>query len=1778
MERIPSSSPRLDGSTPPRYALTDSEPDDEYWPNDRGSSAIDDLFEEAMEKHRQQNRQLLPRDTLVRIGVILVVLFTFLLSVATTPQPADLRIAEWIAGLDEAADAVDRPLLPIQWLHVPKTGSTFGLTAYRHACNGPEELDSSLGVDCSRPIYSLTTKAEPSRYCVGGFVNASRLNDHPPAVLGDDWGHLVNMFRSPPQHKASMLEYVLRYWSDGAYLERCGLPSSDSARLQRTRMLLQKMFGLDAAATEQALLLMGRGHERRSLCAWMGLLLRHMRGCQAKMIAGQQCLQPLGPQQAAQTARLVAQAMPEAFKFVGLVERWPESVCLMHQQLRSRNPPSPYEFINSRPSLPPRGVAAQWNDWAKEKIDVRAEADKCGLVPLIDTDDLDDPVYERAVDIFDAELVPHRASVQRCVASAREAAAQAEPLPPVMSFKEQMQLGGGSGGGKGDGGKDGGAGGKGGDGGKGGGVGKGVGGKGGGSGGGEGDGKGKSGGEGKGKGKGEGAAGVVTVGPSQETEQEQEQVQEPPEFGYTRMTMPPLPCAASSDSIWDGTKLVAVPKLAEADAALAVVAGACVEACRMPQHQQNKMAKYWLTDDAVLNTHGGVTYPHCWECLASSLPDVDFYAVSAARLANALLNASRRRVARADTCWGRALDRDLECPGMAEKALLDELLFNKTAAVTTSPRTAMTLGKGKGKGKGDGKGKGKGDGKGKGKGNGGGNETSPLDEEEEEVEVEVEGSSSLSGDDETSAQCEVPDGEWFVPEQDAWGVLVLLDELNTHPSTRNCERFGEEGVDFPVGQRTIRACQGLDDGLDRCFCDYSVQCTSQCDAVPEGLVEACYCRACAALPSWGALMALCERFGLPDVPECVRFGPLDRRSSCGVPGPGTGGADDGGATQQPPATAVRTEYGTSAVPADAPCVTSFGTACCPAPRADASSPCGEASGRGRCVGIDTWMAAQALPPDADASCQWPVLMGAARCLCAERFWGDDCGGCASGYAGEHCERRLQLPQRRKSFLSLSYEELVRWSDLFVDGLGRLDTVRAVRATNGDWMLENYLEVVHERSLSTHYSEWLDHWHILYFEFWLASLRKATGEYDLPYFYFDPSDRHSLSRLNKFLSMARANSTAARERLRERLFNRSTAEPFYVAEDATRMNQLEYDVCGNLRAEVRDMLVERVSTFFPSRLGFNTSAFAARTPEAIEALARAPAGSPTWSGSFNAYFLNLHRSHQGTTVIPEGPCNPKKLSRNSSLVERLVCSVPLGPTHAFYEKLFRDWMKAHGRGGACALATEDADSRDDGRAPGGRRGKDMRRGSCIPYVTPLVTLGDLCTSAYDERSYEGPLHATPRWEPDPTAEAVGATSVKWQGQARPMVCTDDAAGQLRAAAAEDAARMACVSRGWVRAAPRRTAPARRSLTPSANGWVGVPIVWSPNATWLCNGNGTAAATTSLLGAIYPAKSGSSTLGALMEGVGGVARFAGISSHKHDAWADVMVRWFGRERWDGALTLSIARNPWSRLVSFFEFAVNEIMPYHCYDMMQPEACAALPPSLEQADLPDDCTFPAVIQGSPWIDGKVRVQPWYRDATKRMQVFQRWVEATADVQDVLGPLTSAMSNRPPLASTVEHNRDANGEGKIDATLVLEQLDEGWPQLLAAAKCDATSVTTSHILERDTSLLSGAECDSLDDGSDEVDADPDGSTGPGRGKGKGKGTGKGGGAPDEAATSVGRGGIERKNAGKAYDCPSMVKLPFACYYSSKLGSARDIVARFYAEDIARFGYAPPTEQDCRM
>ena len=54
-------------------------------------------------------------------------------------------------------------------------------------------------------------------------------------------------------------------------------------------------------------------------------------------------------------------------------------------------------------------------------------------------------------------------------------------------------------------------------------------------------------------------------------------------------------------------------------------------------------------------------------------------------------------------------------------------------------------------------------------------------------------------------------------------------------------------------------------------------------------------------------------------------------------------------------------------------------------------------------------------------------------------------------------------------------------------------------------------------------------------------------------------------------------------------------------------------------------------------------------------------------------------------------------------------LPLGPSHAFYDKLLREWMGRHGREKACALESD----------------RDMVRDACIPLVAPLTTFRDLC---------------------------------------------------------------------------------------------------------------------------------------------------------------------------------------------------------------------------------------------------------------------------------------------------------------------------------------------------------------------------------------------------------------------------------------------------------------------
>ena len=255
------------------------------------------------------------------------------------------------------------PVLPIQWLHIPKTGTTFANTIYRHSCQHIPD-NATLEADVS-PIRSLTDPYPPEVYCQGGFVAASRLGGHYPAAH-QDRGRLVSIFRQPLDHKISQLRYAwqnsvnsvnitgidsgfLRFF--GSQLEADGGKNHDIAMLLHDGWRFAAAFGPPSAHSSRT------PQARRARCSTMELTLSRMRGCQSKMsLFNEGCLSfAAGAEESrsltADTRSTVVDEFPQAFSFAGVKERWDESVCLFRLLMRS-SPASPVavEFYNTRPT------------------------------------------------------------------------------------------------------------------------------------------------------------------------------------------------------------------------------------------------------------------------------------------------------------------------------------------------------------------------------------------------------------------------------------------------------------------------------------------------------------------------------------------------------------------------------------------------------------------------------------------------------------------------------------------------------------------------------------------------------------------------------------------------------------------------------------------------------------------------------------------------------------------------------------------------------------------------------------------------------------------------------------------------------------------------------------------------------------------------------------------------------------------------------------------------------------------------------------------------------------------------------------------------------------------------------------------------------------------------------------------------------------------------------------------------------------------------------------
>ena len=83
----------------------------------------------------------------------------------------------------------------IQWLHIPKTGSSFGTTLMRYGC---PRIPEDAAADDGAPIVSLTARFPRGarRWCdKGAFLG--NLNGHEPVRYPEHRGHTVTLLRPP---------------------------------------------------------------------------------------------------------------------------------------------------------------------------------------------------------------------------------------------------------------------------------------------------------------------------------------------------------------------------------------------------------------------------------------------------------------------------------------------------------------------------------------------------------------------------------------------------------------------------------------------------------------------------------------------------------------------------------------------------------------------------------------------------------------------------------------------------------------------------------------------------------------------------------------------------------------------------------------------------------------------------------------------------------------------------------------------------------------------------------------------------------------------------------------------------------------------------------------------------------------------------------------------------------------------------------------------------------------------------------------------------------------------------------------------------------------------------------------------------------------------------------------------------------------------------------------------------------------------------------------------
>ena len=209
-----------------------------------------------------------------------------------------------------------KTLEKVRWLHFPRTGSGFAATVLHYACN--EALIESDGKFEMKRKQPWTYNSE----CDEKILGKSNFYKTAPLVYEEN-KFTATMFRNPTERFASQLRWMR---SMVRFVVSYGVTEEDVPALLGALNVVPKVKTMNSS--NPCFFASKKMNSLRSCRYVMASHFPGLRGCMTKMVLGKQCSEKyqLSHADLAEAKRIVR----EELAFVGLTEKWQDSVRLFH--------------------------------------------------------------------------------------------------------------------------------------------------------------------------------------------------------------------------------------------------------------------------------------------------------------------------------------------------------------------------------------------------------------------------------------------------------------------------------------------------------------------------------------------------------------------------------------------------------------------------------------------------------------------------------------------------------------------------------------------------------------------------------------------------------------------------------------------------------------------------------------------------------------------------------------------------------------------------------------------------------------------------------------------------------------------------------------------------------------------------------------------------------------------------------------------------------------------------------------------------------------------------------------------------------------------------------------------------------------------------------------------------------------------------------------------------------------------------------------------------------